>query len=93
MSKIVGERLREAILHRGVSGLWLAERAGVSASLISRVLNGHDSPRLETLQAIAPVLNVTVAWLIGEPTAQLAPHEVRIIREALRILRRLEDVP
>lgn len=43
---------------------WLAEKAGVPRSTISRVLRGDRIPTAETLQCVAPVLGVTLAELV-----------------------------
>ena len=42
-------------------------------STLSQIINGHRSPRLENVVAIAQALETTVAYLIGE-TLNPAPH-------------------
>jgi DNA-binding XRE family transcriptional regulator len=50
----MGDRLREARVSRGLSLRGLAERVGVSPSLISQVETGRAKPSVSTLYALGP---------------------------------------
>lgn len=49
---------------------WLAERAGVERSTVSRLLKGERHPTLDTLQCLAPALGVSVDELVQGTDAQ-----------------------
>jgi transcriptional regulator with XRE-family HTH domain len=71
----MGERLREARRARSLSLRTLAERLGVSPSLISQIETGRANPSVSTLYAIAAELDVSLDELLfndrrpPEPTA------------------------
>ncbi len=55
----VGERLTEARRARGISATDLAGLIGVSVQSISKYENGHQTPKLDVLHAIASKLTVS----------------------------------
>ena len=59
-------RLRDLRAHRGLSLEALAERAGVSRSMISLVERGESSPTAAVLDRLAAGLGVTIASLFAE---------------------------
>jgi transcriptional regulator with XRE-family HTH domain len=61
---VIGARLRAARETRGLSVRALAERIGVSASLISAVENGRANPSVNTLWAVASELDVSLDELL-----------------------------
>jgi transcriptional regulator with XRE-family HTH domain len=74
----MGERLREARQGRRLSLRALADRLGVSPSLISQIETGRANPSVSTLYAIAAELDVSLDELLfndrraGEPAASVA---------------------
>jgi transcriptional regulator with XRE-family HTH domain len=60
----MGERLREARRARNLSLRVLAERLGVSPSLISQIETGRANPSVSTLYAIAAELDVSLDELL-----------------------------
>jgi transcriptional regulator with XRE-family HTH domain len=62
----MGQRLRQARRARGFSLRELAQRLGVSASLISQVETGRANPSVSTLYAIAAELDVSLDELLFE---------------------------
>jgi len=60
----MGERLREARQARSLSLRTLAERLGVSPSLISQIETGRANPSVSTLYAIAAELDVSLDELL-----------------------------
>ena len=76
----MGERLREARRARGLSLRVLAERLGVSPSLISQIETGRANPSVSTLYAIAAELDVSLDELLfndrrpSEPASSSRPR-------------------
>jgi transcriptional regulator with XRE-family HTH domain len=67
-------RLRQLRVDRGLSLEGLAERAGVSRSMISLVERGESSPTAAVLDRLAAGLGVTIASLFAdEPRADASP--------------------
>ena len=60
----IGERLREARQARRLSLRVLADRLGVSPSLISQIETGRANPSVSTLYAIAAELDVSLDELL-----------------------------
>jgi transcriptional regulator with XRE-family HTH domain len=58
----IGDRLREARLHAGLSQRELSE-PGVSYAYISRIEAGVRTPSVKVLRKLAPKLGVSVSWL------------------------------
>lgn len=73
----MGRRLKEAREYRGLSQQDLADKAGLTASYISKLENDKQRPEQRTLKALADELLIDLAWL--ESGAE-APQ----IREALK---------
>ena len=80
----MGERLRAARRARSLSLRTLAERLGVSPSLISQIETGRANPSVSTLYAIAAELDVSLDELLfndrrppeaAAPARPGAPHD------------------
>src|SRR6188508_2005932 len=69
----MGERLREARQARKLSLRTLAERLGVSPSLISQIETGRANPSVSTLYAIAAELDVSLDELLFNDRRPLEP--------------------
>jgi len=78
----VGSKIRALRLEQGLTIPQLAEKAGVSAGLLSQLENADGekaNPNLQTLQKIARALNVTVGDLLGNSIAtshRIVPERV-----------------
>jgi SOS-response transcriptional repressor LexA len=84
----LSSRLRAAIAALGYTQSWVAVRSNVPEETISRIVTGDTkNPQVGTLLKIAPVLGVTVGWLLGERTAPLTSAEATIIARAIEILK------
>lgn len=57
-------RLKVVLVERKRTGKWLAEKLGKNEATISRWCTNESQPSLETLFAIAKVLNVDVSELL-----------------------------
>ncbi|MEZ3160418.1 helix-turn-helix domain-containing protein [Microbacterium sp. BWT-B31] len=75
MPDMLGARIREARLQRGMSLRSVAQALGVSASLISQVEIGKTQPSVATLYALANHLGVSLDELLGiqAPGSKPAP--------------------
>jgi transcriptional regulator with XRE-family HTH domain len=60
----IGVRVEKLLREMGRNAAWLADRAGVERSTISRLLKGARTPTPETLRDIAPILGVTLSQLV-----------------------------
>jgi transcriptional regulator with XRE-family HTH domain len=90
----IGDRLRAARAARGLSLRSLADRLGVSPSLISQVERGRAKPSVSTLYAIVTELGISLDELLfpdartiatvaaDEPPAVAAPDPKAALREA-----------
>ncbi|OJX77413.1 helix-turn-helix transcriptional regulator [Magnetospirillum sp. 64-120] len=80
--RIIGARIQAARAARRLSQDDLAERVGRSRDAISRAERGANMPSVDTLIAIAEVLDVALVDIIGPPTENLsqtrAAFEVRL---------------
>ena len=59
-------RLRAARKQRGLTQVQLADKVGVTQSLIGQYERGLKRPAIDRLQALAAALGITVPWLLGE---------------------------
>ena len=66
MHKELGKRIKLVRIARDIKIVELAERSGVDKDRLSRIERGQAAARLEVLEAIAPVLGVTVAEMVAE---------------------------
>lgn len=77
------ENLKRIRRSQGLSQIELAEKAGVSQGLISRMERGDANPTLDVIEAVAAALNVPPPLLFGLPEFQL---------EAILALSRMDDL-
>jgi transcriptional regulator with XRE-family HTH domain len=61
-----GNNIRRYRLREGLTLRQLGERAGVSASLISQIENGHTDPSISSLRRIAEALGVSIFYLLDD---------------------------
>mgnify|MGYP003571330062 CR=1 FL=1 len=59
------ERLRQAMLLRGLKASELADLSGIDKSAISNYLNAKYNPKQDKIYLLATALNVNPGWLIG----------------------------
>jgi transcriptional regulator with XRE-family HTH domain len=75
----------------------IGEKMGTGHGQISRYLNGHTQPQLDSLDKLAEALGVSTAWLISEDDEIKAPEEplsvcVRRVSDAALNGPRMEDL-
>lgn len=77
----IGAEVGRALLHlrqeRGMTAAQLAEAAGVSPAMISRIENGNVSPSLGTLESLAKVLSVPFMALFSHSERAADVHHAR----------------
>lgn len=61
----IGQRVKEALILRGMSQSDLCSRTGLSSAQISSYISGRYNPRPENLSLIATSLRVSEVWLNG----------------------------
>jgi transcriptional regulator with XRE-family HTH domain len=86
VSVMPGTNIRRHRLQSGLSLRQLADRAGVSPSLISQVERGVTDPSISSLRRIAEALDVSIFYLLGE--ANGAPPRPRLEGSIVRSTRR-----
>ena len=72
-----GEKLRQAREHRGYTLKVVAQRAGVSESLVSQIERNHVSPAIDTLLSLADVLDINLEYLFEEYRKERPVHIIR----------------
>ena len=73
-----GEKLRKIREHKGYTLKIVAQRAGVSESLVSQIERNHVSPAIDTLLMLADVLDINLEYLFEEYRKE---RPVQIIRK------------
>lgn len=84
-----GEKLRQVREHKGYTLKVVAQKAGVSESLVSQIERNHVSPAIDTLLALADVLDINLEFLFEE-YRKVRP--VQIIRADERPVQKEEDI-
>lgn len=84
-----GEKLRQVREHKGYTLKVVAQKAGVSESLVSQIERNHVSPAIDTLLALADVLDINLEFLFEEYRKE---RPVQIIRAGERASVNEDDV-
>lgn len=71
----IGQRIEELLREMGKPPAWLAEKAGLERSTVSRILKGARNPTPETLSNLAPVLGVSLEQLVAGTDAAARVEE------------------
>lgn len=72
----VGKRISEYRRQLNISQATLAEQVGVSSKYISAVETGHEIPALDTIIAIADILQQTPNSIFGDLMAESYDYEI-----------------
>ena len=62
----VGERLRREREKQGMTGVALADKSGISPSMVSQIESNQAEPSLDTLENVAKALGVSVCYFLLE---------------------------
>lgn len=95
----LGNRVKRLRMDRGLTIVYLADKIGVTPGFISQIENGQANPQLETLEAIAKVLNTSASYLLMESSdvedllATISPDLLDILGDpnVQAVLRSLRD--
>lgn len=74
-------RLREAMDEKGISQAELARRTGITRTSISKYLKGTFKAKQQYLSALAKVLDVNEAWLMGLDVDKQRPTHYSVPKE------------
>ena len=61
-----GEKLRQVRENKGYTLKYVAQKAGVSESLVSQIEHNHVSPAIDTLLSLADILDINLEYLFEE---------------------------
>lgn len=64
--RAVGDRIRAARLHAGLTQEAVSLRAGIGLASYNRIEQGHASPRIDNLIRIADAIGVQLAELVRD---------------------------
>lgn len=78
-----GDRIRQHLAQINQNQAWLAEKAGIDSSVLSRLISGSRNPTIEHVGAMAPVLGTTVDLLVigTDAEARIAAASQYVPRE------------
>lgn len=82
----VGKKIKNLRLEKALSAKDLAEKAGISVSMLSQLENGSTSGSVETLRKIARVLDTTLAHIFMEESHESSPQSIN--QESLYVVRK-----
>lgn len=93
MSSNFSTLLKEVMNKKSVSQAQLSELTGIGKSSISQYLSGKNEPKIDTVEKIANVLNVSAAYLIGASDEEQTKEKVMNIRvsEAAKLMGKSEQ--
>ena len=57
-------RIKEVLEEKGIKQIWLAEKLGKSFNTVNSYVQNRQQPRLEVLNQIAKILNVSIKELL-----------------------------
>lgn len=89
---LVGRRVREARIARGLTAEMLAERVDLATESLRHIEIGSSKPSLQTLYRIASVLGVSLDYLTGRTSSitdsllggkGLSPDQEKVMRELI----------
>jgi transcriptional regulator with XRE-family HTH domain len=72
---ILGDRLRVSLRHAGITAGDMAEYLGVGRNTVSTWMNGHITPRKQSLRLWAMRTGVSLEWLETGWSSQEVRHQ------------------
>ena len=88
---LIGNRIQEARLARGMTQAALAEKLRIEVATLSRYEGGHKGPSISTIAAAADVLDVAVGDLVDRGRDLPEPRHRPEVEDAIRVLEGLDD--
>ncbi len=96
MDNIIGKRIKEAVMYRGVTQSWLALKAEIDTGSITNYIKGRYKPKQDALFAMAKALRVSPQWLAGFDVPRdglTAPSEPQLNDGEEKLLELFRSVP
>lgn len=87
------DRLYESIIEENLSQKEVAEKAGISTSLLNKYLKGISEAGNNKLFLIAKALNVNPVWLMGYDVDKYdVPEALHITEERRELIQKIEAI-
>lgn len=86
----IGQNLKGARLARKWTQKDLADRSGISLSMVSAVERGQRNVTIDTLQALAAALGLELQVVMAATFSETSPADVRLIERIRRLLPSLD---
>lgn len=84
----IQRRIDEYLAKHNISAAELSRAAGLGDEGLRNILRGtSQSPRIDTVRAIARAMGITIAELIGEQVETTAPNEYRVAIDGVEYVR------
>jgi len=81
----IGQRLKQIRTSKGLQGIQLAEKVGITNVYLSYLESGTKIPSIETLQKICDALGITLAEFFMDENVNLPP-EYQELLENVKVL-------
>ncbi len=81
----IGHRIKQIRIAKGLQGIQLAEKAGITNVYLSYLESGTKIPSIVTLQKICDALGITLAEFFMDENANLPP-EYKELLENVKVL-------
>ena len=82
----IRNRINEALAHRGMKKIDLAEKTGISKATVSHWCNQHYQPKQVSLMKLAKALDVSEMWLAGYDVPMERPVEQKKSDELAQLI-------
>lgn len=85
----IGQRLRRAMVRRGLTQVEVARRSGLQTATVSDIVNDRSQPSFDTVARMVAAIGTTWGELFDEPQLQLSYDDAAISRDFRDVLQRL----
>lgn len=91
----IASNIRNLRKAKGLTQAALAAKSGVSNRVLQDIEGGHANPTVDTIEAIADTLGVSVPEIMGAkaPVRRIRRHDAGAMAEAMDVLDRLANAP
>lgn len=83
------DRLKEALMYKGIKAIDLSETTGIPKGAISYYLAGKSTPKSDRLHTLSVALDVSEAWLLGYDVQRERSKEQKKNDNLVRVIARL----
>ncbi len=78
----IGYRIKQIRSSKGLQGIQLAEKVGITNVYLSYIENGSKTPTIDTLRKICDALGVTLAEFFAEDNKTLPAEYLELLENA-----------